>query len=727
MITNILIPSVNLYMKTLLLSTSMLLSSAMIASAQAGSPAPTPPSEDVVKISTNLIQIDVTVTDKKGDPIKDLRPDEIEIYENGKRQAITNFSLVSSGLRVRKDPSKKGKDTDPMLPPPPVRPENVRRTVALVVDDLNLSFGSANSVQHAVKKFVNEQMQEGDLVAIIRTGTGIGALQQFTTDKRQLLKAAEKIRFNMSGSARIGVFNPIDPTLMEEMGTEDTPDLNERARSDREFEQEVNDFRESVFVSGTLGAINYVIRGMKNLPGRKSVVLIMDGLRLSLDSDRGTDRVVNMLRQLTDVASRSSVVIYTIDARGLESGFLTAEDNVAGMSSEQIDAAVSGRQQDLRDSQDGLRFLAYATGGTAYVNQNDISYGIRKVLDDQSYYLVGYEPDSATFDPKTAKYNKLVIKVNRPDVKVRYRSGFFGVSEEKLAEVKKAASPLQTLYDALTSPFAENQVPVRLNALVAAGADRSMHVRSLLHIDADKLSFQKGADGRHTTSFDIVISTFGDNGAPVEGERSKFNFSVSDEGLALVRRTGLIHNFVVPVKKPGAYQLRVAVRDTSSNQVGSAYQFIEVPNLKKNRLTLSGVLLENVDLETWKKLDTMTPDQAKRVINPLADTAIRQFKPGTVLTYTVNIYNARTDKEQRPNLTIQANIYDEKELVFGGKPANVAFNGPVPADGIPARGTMRFGNGFAAGNYTLQLTVTDNNAKGGRKVATQFVPFEIVK
>jgi hypothetical protein len=115
------------------------------------------------------------------------------------------------------------------------------------------------------------------------------------------------------------------------------------------------------------------------------------------------------------------------------------------------------------------------------------------------------------------------------------------------------------------------------------------------------------------------------------------------------------------------------------------------------------------------------------VINPLADTAIRQFQPGSVLTYTVEIYNARADKEQKANLTIQANVYNEKEIVFAGKPAAVPQGTRTPADGIAARGTMRFGAGFAAGNYTLQLTVTDNNAKEGRKVSTQFVPFEIVR
>ncbi|MBK9528767.1 MAG: VWA domain-containing protein [Acidobacteria bacterium] len=170
---------------------------------------PTPPPEsDVVKISTNLIQVDVTVTDKNGNAVRDLRPDEIEIYENGKLQKVNNFSFVPGNRTTTEEAARLAKENrknspNVILPSGPIRPEQVRRTIALVVDDLNLSFGSTAWVQDALKKFVNEQMQDGDLVAIIRTGAGVGALQQFTSDKRQLLAAIERVRFNMAGSANL--------------------------------------------------------------------------------------------------------------------------------------------------------------------------------------------------------------------------------------------------------------------------------------------------------------------------------------------------------------------------------------------------------------------------------------------------------------------------------------------------------------------------------------------
>lgn len=155
---------------------------------------PTPATDnDVVKITTNLIQVDVTVTDSKGKVVTDLKPEEIEIYENGEKQKITNFSFISSSKTLIEKPKAVDRNAIP-IPQTVLRPEQIRRTIALVVDDLSLSFESAHYTRRALKKFVDEQMQNGDLVSIVRTGSGIGALQQFTSDKRMLYAAIEKVK-----------------------------------------------------------------------------------------------------------------------------------------------------------------------------------------------------------------------------------------------------------------------------------------------------------------------------------------------------------------------------------------------------------------------------------------------------------------------------------------------------------------------------------------------------
>jgi VWFA-related protein len=168
-----------------LFSALAILFCASISLSQATTSTPQGGVEDVVKISTTLIQIDATVTDKKGNIVKGLTADDFEIYENDKKQLITNFSFVE--LQPDVPPVareiKPDKNSVPIpLPPSKLRPEQVQRTVALVVDDLGLSFGSVYEGRSSLKKFVDEQMQQADLAAIIRTSSGVGALQHFTSD-----------------------------------------------------------------------------------------------------------------------------------------------------------------------------------------------------------------------------------------------------------------------------------------------------------------------------------------------------------------------------------------------------------------------------------------------------------------------------------------------------------------------------------------------------------------
>jgi len=152
--------------------------------------------DEVVCITTNLVQVDAVITDKNGKLITDLRPDEVQIFEDGHQQKITNFSFVNPETSTSQPlPSAPPDKNAPPLPPTKMHREDVRRTIALVVDDLGLSFRSTYDVRNALKKFVDQQMQPGDLVAIIRTIGGIGALQQFTADKRQLHAAIERVNW----------------------------------------------------------------------------------------------------------------------------------------------------------------------------------------------------------------------------------------------------------------------------------------------------------------------------------------------------------------------------------------------------------------------------------------------------------------------------------------------------------------------------------------------------
>ena len=680
--------------------------------AQTAAPTATPPPSDdtdVVKITTALIQLDVTVTDRSGHVITDLKPEEVEVYENSEKQKVTNFSFVSNVRTTEEKP--KDKSAKPViLPPAAVKPEVVHRTIALVVDDLTLSFESTYSVRRALKKFVDEQMQEDDLVAIIRTGAGIGALQQFTNDKRQLHAAIDNVRWSALGSGDIGAFAPLQGKI-KTGAPEPVPEPGERtaAGAQREFDN----FRESIFATGTLGAVNYVVQGMQELPGRKSILLMSDGFKIFFEDAvgfRDFGRVLASLQKLIDQANRASVVIYTLDARGLQTAGLTAADNTNGMSFEEINRAASGRTAKLIDTQDGLHYLAKQTGGLAILNNNDLSAGIRKILDDQSYYLIAYEPDEATFDPKANRFNKLDIKVRRPGAIVRYRSGFFGVSDENV--VKPPQTPGHRVMEALTSPFAVNDISLKLNALFYNTPQGSV-IRSLVHVRAQDMKFSDESDGSKKAVFDVVAVGFGDNGTVVNHTSKTYTVVMDKDKFERAMKTGFVYDLAFPVKVAGAYQFRIALHDQGSDRIGSANQFIEVPNLKKGRIALSGVVLENLSFADWQKRES---GQAQLQTDPLNDTSLRRFKKGTVLNYGFTIYNAKA--RPTPNLSYQTRVFRDGKLTFEGK------SQPVAATESPINFTsaLALGTEMEPGDYVLEVVITDNIAHNS---ARQFVQFEV--
>src|SRR5262245_59046247 len=367
------------------------------AAKQPDAQTPTREQDTTVRITTQLVQVDATVTDKKGEHVEDLTEDDFELTVDGKKQAITYFRLVKLP-EPRRAEGAAANAPKPAAPPPSmpgrtIAPEQVARTIAFVVDDLGLSFESTYFARRAIKKFLDELMQEGDLVAIIRTGRGLGALQQFTSDKRVLYTAVEKL-----------TWNPLSRDMVPRFGVVDNNDPAAQAQ-DR-----FDDFRETVFASGTLGALNFVVRGLRELPGRKSAILISDGFRL-FGRDRDNTIILDRVRRLTDLANRSSVVIYSLDAKGLQTLMPTAADNPGAMNGPQFAAALSRMSQQNFESQEGLTYLARETGGVAFINNNDLNFGIRRALkDQQSYYLIGFDPSDDKFD---RRYHSIKLKVNR--------------------------------------------------------------------------------------------------------------------------------------------------------------------------------------------------------------------------------------------------------------------------------------------------------------------------
>jgi VWFA-related protein len=691
--------------------------------------------DEVVRITTNLVQVDAVITDKNGKLINDLRPDEVQIFEDGHQQKITNFSFVTSEASTSGPLPSAPPDKNAPLPPAKLHPEDVRRTIALVVDDLGLSFRSTYDVRNALKKFVDQQMQPGDLVAIIRTSGGIGALQQFTADKRQLYAAIERVKWFINGRSSVGAFAPIESKTPADDRLW-APDAKQSANED------VNQFREDVFAVGTLGAIGYVVKGMRELPGRKSILLMSDGFRISsLDDPERNYRTLLALRRLIDQANRATVVIYTMNASGLQVFGLTAADSTAGRSSEEIEQMLSDRHTAAFESQDGLNYLAKETGGIAIRNTNDLSGGIRRVIEDQkSYYLIGYRPDESTFDAKSGRrtFHKLSLKITRPGkYSVRMRNGFYGISEAD--EKALALTPRQQLLRALTSPFGAAGVHVRLTTLFANDPKTGSYMRSLLYVNANDLTFTDLPNGEHTAEFDVVAITFGDNGSVIDQVGQSFTLRARAEEYARLRRDGFVFFLTVPIKKAGAYQLRAALRDHATSRIGSASQFIEVPDIKKNRLVVSGILVNAVDPANTNSAPAAAgavnqspgPDPSKSDPGSWRlsiNAATRQLKRGQQLQYSVIVYNARLDKTTtKPQLTTQVRLFRDGEPVFTGRELPLSESSQPDLKRITILGALRLGSDLIPGEYVLQITATDPLADEKHRAATQWIDFEIVK
>jgi VWFA-related protein len=719
------------------------------ASAHAQRPQPSPehtikPADenDIVRVTTNLIQVDAVVTDKHGKVVTNLRPEDFTIFVNGKPQQITNFSFITVEPRPveqpRAAPQNNTKSVAP-IPPVPLRAEQVKRTIALVVDDLTLSLESMREVKKALKKFVDTELQPGDLVAIVRLGSGTGALQQFTSDKRQLYAAIEALKYNVM-VGRIAAVEPIRNGIVPTIGCGSTPTRTEGNRSIVTFGR-VEQMRDDLLANASLKATNFIVQGMRDLPGRKAVMFMSEGFKLVCGEDEDYNNSMrSALRHLVDSANRSGVVIYTMDARGLQPVDLAAGDDVnkdptaltissgSTMSGQQIIEARMLRQHEIQETQSGLKELAELGGGFAIHDTNDLTGGIRMALDDQkSYYLIGYQPDASTFDASRSRFNQLKVAVKEPGLKVRYRSGFFGIKDEDVRQV--ASTPQQQVLKALTSPFTSAGISLRLTPLYGNDARAGSFVRALVHISARDLSFRSKADGTHEGVVNIAAYTFGDNGSVADSVGETHTITLTDRLYQRALASGLVYSLNVPIKNAGAYQLRVAVRDAQSEKVGSASQFINVPDIRKNKLTLSGIALSSYDGVLAK---TRASEAGAQVTETSGDStmtqaALRRFRSGHVLQFAYAIFNAKLDgRTKQPQLTTQIKLYRDGREIYAGKETPYDASGQPDLKRLVAEGGLQLG-GLKEGEYVLQIVATDTLARGNSRTTTSWIDFEVVQ
>ena len=674
-----------------------------------GQTTPTADKDDVVKITTNLVQVDAVVT-KDGKAVTGLTADDFEIYEDGRKQAITNFAYISNvGAKPAITPEKpREKNTGPVVPPPPIERDVPRRTIAIVVDDLGMSAESMNQVRKRLQKFIATEMEPNDLVAVMRTGGDVGALQQFTNDRRLLNRAVSQLRWNVCSRLGLSVIQHA-----EGLG-------------------ENSCYYDSV--TRTLRTLRFVLDSMGRLPGRKSMILTSDSIPISKEESTGTgiaaiddankvgmktesfDTVAvganvrnygGWLRRLTETAIRSSVVIYSVDTQGLQYTGITAGDSVSGKLPQKIptfNAAIFDRSRILQMNREGSERLARQTGGFQVHNSND--FQLDRIVEDQSgYYLIGYRPTDETFN---RQFHQIKAKVKRSGMTLRTRFGFYGVSEEEAN--RSRLTPRDQITLALISPFGAQDLEVDLNAFFANSKTEGSTIRSFIYLNPANLSFVP-ANGRYETALEVHGVMFGDNGTIAEKVKHDIVLSLGESEYQQAMRDGLPDavrlRFEMPAKQPGSYQVRIAVRDQTSAKLGSAGMFVDVPDLNKKRVALSGIVLRRVG---------QAVAQATMMVNP----PDRRFQVNSDLNVTLVVYNGS------PNLTMQTKLFRDGKAVKSNPETPVEIKEADSARKL-ITDVIRLTPDLEPGNYFLQVAMTDKAARDKQSPVIQWVEFEIVK
>ena len=684
----------------------------------------------MVKISTDLIQTGVAVFDRKGEFVNNLKREDFELSVDGKPVSLSFFeqNIIEQGgddkAKTERSSIKSGTANDA-----PVKPSGRGRNVLFVVDDLHLSFDSHYRARKLILKFIEQEMLPEDTVAIVSSTGKIGFLQQFTDDKRVLRAAVERLVFNRDRSAKDHSPPPMseyEALLIDQFDRQVTDIFAaQEFGGDMESKREVVRARARTILTqvaiinrGTYSTLEQAIHSSAQLPGRKVVFFISDGFLLNPSNTDSSYR----MRRITDAAARTNAVIYSFDAKGLEAGF---PEGTTGSTT------VGYRVQsgERLEAQDGLSSLADETGGRFVHNMNDLQSGLTKSIEEASqYYLLAWQPVSENGRPE--KLHKIEVRIkNHPELKVRVHGGYLDKilkadsDETSKAKNKKDKNPQAAL------PIPEQQLSAGAGALIPARAlpvsltinyldmpNEGMLVAVASQIKSAAVEFAPEAGDKAKASVDLLGVVYDSNGKREGVFREILTVDASLSALSKPERQDIYHNYQTKLK-PGLYQVRVAARDAKSGSVGSAVQWIEIPDLSKRQLALSSLILSERTNDPGAKQEKSAAD-----IGALPVLVDRRFARTSELRYIMFIYNAAQGKTgtAQPDVTIQTQILRGNDVVVTSPASPISTKGQDPAR-LPYAAEISLDT-LPAGRYELLVMVQDRIAKSN---SAQRVSFEV--
>jgi len=702
----------------------LLLATTISAPAQQSTPpqsdSQSQPSEQGIQIGATAVQMDVLVTDKNGRRVTGLQPSDFQIVDEEAPESVDYFVAVENS-RVVTGGGAIGA-TAPRATTSLVTPYQGRH-IALVFDDLSLQPENFVRSRDALGEFIRTKLTPDDMAAILSTGGSLGALQQFTNDKLRLLRALDRIsaldvatkrsrsfkfRISLAEAVRIDanddvVLNAIvrrvsTDSLANQLGSGDsvfTPGERQQDQRNAEVEalkQQIRGEARGIVAEGgrdtrlVLQTLTNLFRAMSDLPGRKIVVLLTETLT---NLGGTTNDVTTEMYQAIDLARRSGVSVYALDAAGLKTTNTKATERITATD---LQARTTTAELNFTDSENltVARAFTSGTGGQLFVNTNDILAGVSRAVEDSgSYYVLGFTPDKLD-----NKFHRLSVSVKgKPDLLVRTRKGYLSVNAET------AAGTNTELVAALSSPLPRIDIPLSVVANVVPSGT-SQVVLTGLHVGRNYLTLPQATAADQSVSFDVLAYVFeAGKDQPVGAVKRTVTVDLAADPSARdkLKTEGFVF---VPQPfgqlTPGLYQIRAVVREKATGAVGSGYQFFEVPDPSlRKQVSLSSIVLSLPG----------KPDF----------TGKNSFKPGTEMDMRFIVYNA--PKEATGVIQHIQVLNSKGETVLAGDlPMTTAT-----ADGTMAQQGTTLSVPKERGRYGMIVTISGGKQKLDLERRTDFV------
>jgi VWFA-related protein len=516
-------------------------------------PAQAPP---VLRATTRLVQVNVIVRGKNGEPVLGLTEADFGITDAGVAQQVATLTVES----MRSAAPAPGAKPQPELPPnvfsnmAAFKPATPKAVTVILMDGLNTAFGDQVHARQQLAAFLYT-LTPNDRVALYTLGREVHVLHDFTDDHLLLLKALDRHRAR-TGS-ELTDSNPVAANTGD-------PELDALFDATN---RTLADFRNTDRVQTTLSALEAIAQHVAAIPGRKNLVWISGGFPLSIGMEEmnigsSADRrsFSDDVEHATRAITAAQLAIYPVDARGLATlGYDASALTSTPKEVLRPRGGPSRALQDLQLTHETMRMIAQRTGGKASYNSNDLKGAIRGAMDDAEVtYVVGYYPTHNTWD---GTFHEIKVKVNRPGVRVRHRGGYFAFAEQAPTEQTRRTA----LAEAARSPL--DATSVDLSVRLAPDVPQKGGLRVLMVIEPRQITFEQ-KDGRWTGLVDVIFvhQAAPDKAATATREILALNYTRERYQKILERGVMLARDFDYATT---AYSLRVVVRDAASGKLGS--------------------------------------------------------------------------------------------------------------------------------------------------------------